>query len=70
MANRPKRKTQAIMATSMTFFIPSLFMKNGIRSMHKVSDACDIASSALEFLTANAFAYSGYVPKEPRKVLA
>ena len=66
----PNRNTHANMAISITFLIPNLFIKNGIRSMHSVSESWEIDISALEFLTAKVSAYSGFSPKEPRKVLA
>ena len=67
---KAKRPTQANMAMSITFLMPNFFMANGMRRMQSVSEAWEMAMSALEFLTANESAKAGLAAKEPRKVLA
>ena len=67
---KPKRKTQANMAMSITFLMPNFFMQTGISRMQRVSESWLMAIRALEFLTAKVSARAGSAPKEPRKVLA
>ena len=67
---KAKRSTQANMEMSITFLMPNFFMKNGMRRMHRVSEAWEMAIRALEFFTAKVSARAGSAAKEPRKVFA
>ena len=58
------------MAMSITFLMPNLRMAKGMSRIQRVSEACEMAISALEFFTAKVFARDGSAAKEPRKVLA
>src|SRR4026208_627096 len=57
--NSPNRKNHAIMANSITFFIPNLFKKNGMVRMNSVSDICEIERMIVEYFTTNESLYSG-----------
>ena len=48
---------------SMTRFIPKRLRKNGISSIHTISESCDSDMSTLVCSTANAPAYSSMSPK-------
>ena len=67
---KPKRNTQANIAMSITFFMPNLFIQNGMSSMQRVSEIWLMEIRALEFFTAKVFAKAGFSPKELRKVFA
>ena len=62
-ANSPKRSIHASIAMSITFLIPNRRRKNGIKSMHSVSDIWLREMSILACCTPNVLAYSGNAPK-------
>ena len=67
---KPKRKTHANMAMSMTFLMPNFFMKKGIRRMQRVSETWLSDMRALALLAPHALANAGLSLNEVMKVLA
>ena len=61
--NKPKRKTQAIIAISITFFIPNRPKKKGISKIQQVSLICESEISKLACCTPKVSAYSGIALK-------
>ena len=67
---KPNLNTHANIDISITTLMPNLFMKKGISRMQRVSDACEMDISALEFLTAKVPARLGSSANEPRNRFA
>src|ERR1700761_6079668 len=51
-ANKPKRKTHAIILKNITYLIPNFLKKNGMAKMKSVSDICEIDIMIAGYFTA------------------
>ena len=56
---RPKRRTHANIAMSITLLMPKIFIATGMRRMPRVSDICEIEMRALALRAPHVSANSG-----------